>query len=91
MDGQQKQLANSLIRAFEDLLIEKNALKRIIEIQGTPEHVLKAAVASLLNDRTIGGIVHLRFGPLYDLVEHAPDVSTVVESLLANVQRQSQE
>ena len=85
MNADEKQLAISLIRAFEDLWIERSALTRLAEIHRIPPHVRDAAVASLRNDQTIVAIARARFHPLYDLSEHAPDVSTVVQSLLATI------
>ena len=89
MNADEKKLAVSLIKAVENLLTERNALERLVDMHRIPPHVRKAAVAALLSDRTIGGISHLRFQPIYDQIENAPDVSTVVQSLLAVLQQSS--
>jgi hypothetical protein len=82
MTPDEKELSISLVRLVEALLIEKAALTRVTELHRIPPHVREAAVACLRNDQTIAGIIHLKVQPIYDLIELAPDVKTVVEQLL---------
>lgn len=90
MNSDEKQLVISLIRAFENLLIENRALAKLTEEHRMPPHVRKAFVATMRNDPLTVTLARARVQPLYDLVKHSPDVSTVVQSLLANIEQQSQ-
>lgn len=91
MVADEKQLAISLIRAFEGLLIQKSALSKLAEMHRIPSHVRHAFVTAIRNDPAIVSLTRARFQPIYDLVESAPDVSKVVESLLTDVEQRTHE
>jgi hypothetical protein len=91
MNANEKQLAASLIRAFEDVLIENQALVRLTAEHRIPQHVRKAFVATMRNDPLTVTLTRARVQPLYDLTEHDADMAQVVESLLIILHQWAQE
>jgi hypothetical protein len=92
MDAKQKPLAISLIRAFEDILIENYALLKLAEeFARILPHVRKAFVATMRNDPLAVTLTHAKVQPLYDQIEHGADVAQVIESLLTVLRQRVQE
>jgi hypothetical protein len=91
MGADEKQLAISLIRAFEGLLVQKSALSKLAEMHRIPSPVRHAFVTAMRNDPAIVDLTPARCQPLYDLAESAPDVPKVVESLLTDIEQRTHE
>ena len=81
MTEEEKAMLKTLVRATENLVMYREAVAEAVR-QKLASRTLEIFLSCSLSDPTILFLTRAKFRRIYDEIENAPDVSTVVQSLL---------